>query len=246
MYRASFAFLRQRFLGLAPGWVALLSLFLGIRLVQAQFGILPWKADVSTGLSIVSPFERLPTSDGQTDLTATLLDDNGQPISNADIVFDTSLGTISPLIVTTNSNGQATTQFTSSQLPGSALITAHSDDYEATLTLKVETPVPDQLTLTAEDTVLKTGEQTQVSAIIQDQFSRPIVGEVIVLFGSYGTIEPTSLLSDENGQISAIFTAGEQKGTGRISGLAGSLSQTAMIQIAGEMNYKIFLPVTTR
>lgn len=235
----------QRMLDLIPGFGLVMILTLGIQLLRAQ-GISFKASEGSPGLTLTSDKERLPTTDGVASLTATLLDENGQPIGNAEIIFTTTLGTISPETVITNPDGMATTILTSGNLPGNALISAHSGDYDATLTLTLETPVPSQLTLQVGDTALQMGEQTSVNATIQDQFSRPFVGEVIVLFGSYGVIDPASQLSDANGQITATFTAGEQKGTGMISVLSGSLSQTASIQITGAMDYSVFLPMTIR
>lgn len=75
------------------------------------------------------------------------------------------------------------------------------------------------------------GQQMNVSAILQDATGQPVAGELVSFFGALGEVSPASAVSDNNGQVTVVYQAGNVAGDARITALAGYASQTVAIQV---------------
>lgn len=243
--------------GHVASWSVLFALLLfGLLMVKTRAGASSQDLSIANGnitapadaLTLATDQEKLPTDDGQAHLTATLLDTAGQPVSGAVVLLSTSLGEVTPTSITTDANGEATAVLNAGPLPGIATVTAQSGQYSTSVNIFIETPRPDHLSLQVDTLLLKPSDQTQLVATVQDQFDRPMAGELIVLFGSYGFISPDSQISDINGQVAAMFTVGDRPGEGTITALSGSLADSVNISIIDpdQGSNRVFLPSLQR
>lgn len=174
----------------------------------------------------------LPTGGGQAVVTATVLNQIDQPVAGVLVEFAGDLGNMSPVSATTDVDGVATSTFTAGAMPGLASVTATCNDLQDVVTFILQAPQISSLDLQVGTTMLRPGDQTTVEATVRDQFDRPMAGELVIFFGSLGTVVPSSGLSDGNGQVTAIFTAGSLPGQATITVLAGYVSKSVTIQIS--------------
>lgn len=79
---------------------------------------------------------------------------------------------------------------------------------------------------------LNRGESTNVSAFVLDQFGNPMVGELVIFFGSLGTLTVDNAVTDSQGKVSTQYTAGKELGKAVIQALVGSANSSMTLQIA--------------
>ena len=78
--------------------------------------------------------------------------------------------------------------------------------------------------------VVAPGGSAIVKALVLNQSNQPVVGEDVVFSTNIGTLAPTTATTNDSGFATTIFTASQQSGTARISGLYNS-SQTETVTI---------------
>ncbi len=185
-----------------------------------------------TQLVLSSDATLLPVGDAQATVSVTVLDLEGQPVSGTEVSFSSNLGEVSPATATTNAEGIATTAFTSGNTPGQATITASCcNGATQGVRLQIEDAAPSSIDLQVGHNALEPNGETSITAIVRDQFNQPVSGVAVTLFGSLGSVSPESATSDENGQISATFSAGSDYGQATITVLAESAENSANIEI---------------
>lgn len=182
-------------------------------------------------VTITAAASLLPTHDGQTQVTVKVTDDKNNPIGNAQVALTSTLGGINPTTVQTNAGGQAVATFSAGPQPGLAKITAEYLDVEAFINVQLETPRVETVSLAVSSNQLLLNQTTQATATVKDQFDRPISGELIVFFGTLGTVSPDSALSDANGQAKTTFTAGNNPGLANVRAISGSSIGEATVKI---------------
>jgi hypothetical protein len=96
---------------------------------QATLGFWPVQpgeaSTQQTSITLTAERTSLPADGTNTTIiTATVRDADGQAMPNQTVTFMTTLGIITPVTVTTNANGQATTTFHSGTTSGRATVTA--------------------------------------------------------------------------------------------------------------------------
>lgn len=160
-------------------------------------------------------------------------------IANAVVQFATTLGTI-PNQATTNSEGVAKVNLTSSNSIGIALVTAtYGNAIQKTVNVTFQESVPTYLEVTATPPVLPADGQSQstIRATVTDANRNPVPDGTIVLFeiqSGSGTLERQKTTS--NGVAISTLTAGIQPGTTVIRVSVGSLSQTiSIVYTVGEV-----------
>ncbi|MCB0171329.1 MAG: Ig-like domain-containing protein [Anaerolineae bacterium] len=183
-----------------------------------------------TTLTLTAEDIRVPTG-GETSLTVSLQDGLGQPVVGETIALSTTLGSVSPISTTTDATGQATATFTAGPLAGRATVTAQASGLQASVDIAIENPGISTVNLVLGADELLPGGQTSLVATVVDQFGRPVVGQLVSLFGSLGAASPSSGITDNNGQVSGTFIAGTRFGEARVTALSGSASDTTTILI---------------
>ena len=85
----------------------------------------------------VSPVPGSIQADGvsQSLVTAFVADASGNPVDGVTVTFTATLGTLQPITITTDLNGQATTTFTAGTSPGTATITATAQTLNGSATV---------------------------------------------------------------------------------------------------------------
>lgn len=182
-------------------------------------------------VTVAAAADLLATGDGQTQVTVTVTDDNNQPIGNGQVTFSATLGAMNPTTATTDAGGRATAAFRAGQQPGLALITATYLGVEGHANVRLETPRVAGVTLVVAPPQVLLGQQATATATVQDQFGRPLAGELVVFFGTLGTVSPDSALSDANGRASATFRAGNSAGVANVRAIAGSHLGEAAVRV---------------
>jgi chitodextrinase len=108
---------------------------------------------------VVATPATVPTTGGESTITATALGDNDEPLANVPIIFSTTAGTLQSAgaIVRTNSSGEATDRLTTSS---AATVTAASGSFSATATVTPATPnLPPVASFTSSPTAPRAGQE---------------------------------------------------------------------------------------
>lgn len=99
--------------------------------------------------------------------------------------------------------------------------------------------------------ILKAGQQSTIVATLHDGGGSPVAGELVVFYGGLGTVSPASAVTDGQGRVSAVYTAGSRGGKAQVTVLAGYTAHTSALEIEGNGSqpggeYQIFLPAVAR
>lgn len=89
----------------------------------------------------------------------------------------------------------------------------------------------DTISVSISHEQVSAGHTVDVSATIRDESGQPLSGELVTFFGSLGTIYPDNAITNSNGVVSAIYTAGTESGNVTIQALAASTNDSAQIKI---------------
>ncbi|MCH7754980.1 Ig-like domain-containing protein [candidate division KSB1 bacterium] len=80
--------------------------------------------------------------------------------------------------------------------------------------------------------IIAPGGSSIVRALVLDQSNQPVVGEDVLFSTNTGTLNPTTATTNDSGFATTIFTASQQPGIARISGLYNSTqTETVTIEI---------------
>lgn len=97
---------------------------------------------------------------------------------------------------------------------------------------------------------LKPGQQSTVTATLRDSAGQPITGQLVVFFGGLGSVTPASAVTDAEGRVNAVYTAGSRGGKAQVTVLAGYRAQSLPLQIESSRQpgggYRLFLPAVAR
>lgn len=188
-----------------------------------------------------------PTSvpaDGNTPstVTATVKDQNGNPMPGVSVTFSTNLGTLgTPATVTTASSGQATDTVTSTAV-GTATVTASaagiSTGNTASVTFAAVTVNPYALTVHTDRTSYTPGQTIDITGTITEGGS-PVPGVTVtgtVYDPNANNQEALQTTSDANGAFTATATVGSTWSLGtytvNVSG-AGATAESTFQVLAG-------------
>lgn len=143
--------------------------------------------------------------------------------------------------VFTDENGEATATFTAGPRPGTAVVTAirgTGDTANVQLEIRERRPV---LFVEATPSNLSVGESSTITVIVRDDDLSPLgAGRRVRLATSLGTVE-SEVLTDENGEATATFHAGDVPGNATVTALVGNSEPfTVRIDIE-EADHSIFL-----
>ncbi|HJH26016.1 MAG TPA: hypothetical protein C5S37_04400 [Methanophagales archaeon] len=149
----------------------------------------------------VSPSEKTLHIDDTQQFTATVKDQNDNPMAGIDITWtssNTTVGTVSPASATTGSDGNATTTFTASAL-GTSTVTAENVtttvNGTASVNVSEEPSVLTTIEVAPATAEVYVGDTKQFTATAKDQYGDPMAGIIIAWTSSkpsVGTVSPAS------------------------------------------------------
>ena len=155
----------------------------------------------------------------ETTIRATVLDENDlSPIPGFTVDFSTTLGTLSSLSATTDSNGMAEVKLRAGKIGGVATVTADANGFKASTNIDFLAGAPERVSIIARPGTVSPNGTTTIHARILDGDRNPIEGETLIFsvyanasggeFDSSVTSPPT----DANGETSVEYTAGTNPG----------------------------------
>lgn len=210
--------------------------------VPAPWGGVPASGELGPHTPLAAPrvsvitVSASPTSilaDGYaTSRITILLMEDGLPGVRKQVNVSTTLGTLSQIVVLTNSHGQASVTLRSGKIPGTATITAWNDDAsdETTVELLGATPV----TLTGKASPAKLDADglsfSYITAQVKAINDLPIQGYTMTFTTDLGTI-PITGVTDAQGVVVVHLTAGLQPGTATVTLNAPPLQTTVPVEI---------------
>lgn len=216
------------------------SLIAGLFGMVASCNQVPLLAPTGTVLNLI-PESTSVSLNSQVTIIATLIESGtatsgsgsgststtggGTPVHNGThVTFTTTLGQMQPSdAVTTNGQTQATL-ITGSQ-SGTAHITAYSGGASKTIDLSVGTAAVKNVTLTVNPQSLGvSGGNATVVANVSDTAGAPIGGIPVTFTTDHGTITPSTIQTDANGNASAVLST---TATAKITASAGTVTSTA-------------------
>jgi len=183
----------------------------------------------------------------------TVTNQDGQPIGNRPVKFSTNAGALFPvpgtnvistnaapraetrqtggsssITVSTNTQGIALVQLTSSTHVETATVTAEVEGFRQAFNINFISGIPSQLTVSASPSIVGVGQTAAVEARVVDSTDRPVVG-VSVTFSlsvsnSGASISPATRVTDTNGQARVTYTAGAITGEDTIQAQLGTVT----------------------
>ena len=168
----------------------------------------------SAGRIVIEPSSATLVSLGETvQLTASVLDDNGQPVSGAVVSWQSSdegVATVNSLgLVTAVSNGTAT-------------ITARSGDASSTVAITVMQSAGRIVLEPSSATLMSLGETVQLTASVLDDNGQPVSGAVV----SWQSSDEGVATVSSQGLVTAV-----SNGTATITARSGSASSTVAVMV---------------
>jgi PKD repeat protein len=166
-----------------------------------------------TTLSI-SPSSFTMTFGRSVNLTATLRDENGAPLTGKTITWSATGGSLSAASGTTDDSGQVSITFTAPTVAAETVVTvgasfAGDDEYGASEDISVgaiSPPSPTSLTITPASFALRVGGSVTLTATLTSD-SAPLAGKTLTWEITSGEIVPSSGTTDSLGQATATYTA---------------------------------------
>jgi len=151
-------------------------------------------------------------------ITATLKNDNGDPMPDVTIQFSTTLGTVSPDLSITDATGTATTEFVGGTTEGEAEITA-SANIEKKIRVSVVSFIPTIISLEAsENSILADGmSTTDITATVRDLGNEVLPGVSLDFSSTFGFVDDSLVTTNQNGAATITLTS------------AGSIIDTTVI-----------------
>jgi hypothetical protein len=161
------------------------------------------------------------SANGSAEILATVIEAAGTPVHNGtEVRFQASVGKLDPPVAQTE-NGVARTTFLANGASGTARIVAFSGGATAEAAeIRVGGAAVEVLTLRTEPSALPvSGGPVTVLATAVDASGNPVVGAPIVFSANNGTLNPTQVATDDNGQArTTLNTSRETTVTASVAG----------------------------
>lgn len=195
----------------------------------AKSATLSITVDTPTTILVGAAPSSVPPGGGTVTVTALVLGAGGNRLSNVPINFSTTAGNLSPTFATTDENGEARVELTTTT---TATVTARAGTVSGSTTVPVSGTTnapPARVTLSANpSSVPSSGGTVTLTATVLDANNNRL-GNVAVTFSTTaGTLSSTTVLTDANGEArSSLDTSTAASVTAR----AGQVSGTATITV---------------
>jgi adhesin/invasin len=185
--------------------------------------------DTPTTILVGATPSSVPIGGGTVTVTALVLGAGGNKLSNVSINFSTTAGNLSPTFSTTDENGEARVELTTTT---TATVTARAGNVSGSTTVPVSgatTAPPASVLLSANpSSVPSSGGTVTLTATVLDANSNR-VGNVAVSFSTTaGTLSTTAVLTDANGEARVTLTTSSPAS---ITARAGTVSGTTNVTV---------------
>ena len=165
----------------------------------------------------VTAASRLLPSDGETEVSAVVVEQAGTPVQNGTTVrFTTNLGRLDPLEAQTR-NGVATTRFIANNSSGIARITASSGAASGgsangnVVEITVGTAAVNTVTLRASPgSIGPSGGSVELIATVVGENGQPLPGIVVIFNADQGSLSSTTATTNAGGEARTTLTASQQ------------------------------------
>jgi hypothetical protein len=172
-------------------------------------------------------------ANGTAEVLATVIEAAGTPVHNGtEVTFQASVGRVDPQVARTE-NGIARTTFHANGASGTARIIAFSGGAAATeVELRVGGAAVETITVRTEPSALPvTGGPVEVVATAVDVSGNPVVGAPVVFSANAGTLNPTQVVTDANGQARTMLTTSrETRVTASVAGKTAEATVSLLAQ----------------
>ena len=178
----------------------------------------------------VTAASRLLPSNGETDITAAVVEQAGTPVQNGTVVrFTTNLGRVDPVEVETR-NGIAMTRFFANNSSGIARITATSGaatggtNNSNVVEITVGTAAINTVSVRANPgSVGPTGGTVELIATVVGENGQPVPGVTVTFNADQGSLSASTAATDANGEARTRLTTNQQT---VVSATAGNKTST--------------------
>ncbi len=178
-----------------------------------------------------SPTSILADGVAQSTITAKVYGEDGNPvIDGTTVYFSTDMGTLSAESAET-SLGKAHVMLTSSEIPGTATVTAVSGVVSDSVQVRFSSTDVKYIELTASPYTIGTGQQSIVTATVYDQNNRKKAGVTVYFTTNLGSID-SSATTDQYGTATVKFSS-STAGSALITAVAGDVSAYIVIEVEG-------------
>ncbi|WP_171056504.1 discoidin domain-containing protein [Paenibacillus sinopodophylli] len=161
------------------------------------------------------------------------------PLSGVEVEVAASWDSTKTAKAVTDENGQFSTVFTAPSVAGNvtfAVVLPASPSLTDTITVFVNpvAQVPARIELQATPSSVKFGDDVTVTGVVYDRDDLPVSGMEVEITAASGNIQDASLVTDENGRFSTVFTA--PSATGEVTITAAltanpSVSETTAVYV---------------
>ncbi|MGA9351890.1 MAG: invasin domain 3-containing protein, partial [Anaerolineae bacterium] len=171
------------------------------------------------------------TVENSSSLTATVKDLGNNNVVNGTVVtFTTNLGNVGSNWVTKTTTSGVVTAILTSQVAGTASVTATADSKYGTTEVTFQPGLPYTLTLAAYPMILTVGDSSTLTATVKDQYNNNVANGTLVSFTtSWGSLGSTTVSKTTTGGIATATLTSQLPGTAAITATAGSISDTETV-----------------
>jgi len=179
-------------------------------------------------------------------VTATVLDQNGSPMSGIRVDIESDLGTLVSTSALSDSSGKVNVALINdAQAVGAGIITVSTANISSTLDFEFvdnsTTSAQSSLnsTLSIDNNVVnqfKADQNAVISATLIDENNQPIVGEIIEFTADVGLLSTSTALTNNNGVAIVSLSGNNTLGAGVIT---TSFTNTQGVSISNRINYQI-------
>jgi adhesin/invasin len=200
-----------------PGMAGTFNVTIGIS--SAPIGTVTLNADPAV----------LPPGGGQSNLTALVLGDNGQPLSGVPVVFSTTAGSLSSsgAAVPTDSSGRARNTLTTDR---TTTVTAAAGERSATFEIRINSGSSIVVNANPASIPNPEGGQSQITATVFADNGQPLANAPLVFTSTAGTLASNGQLlhTNTNGQATDTLTTNI---AATVSVTSGNLSGSVQVAI---------------
>jgi len=213
-------------------------------------------ASLTTAMVLEASPESIEANPGKSCMIqATMVTSAGTPVpAGTYVTFSTTLGTFGSGTTqiqgkTTDDTGVATVSLIAGSSPGTALVTARSNNVsqQVSVTFTATTPVPASLTLALSKTTVLTSrsDSATVTATVKDQNNAVISGVAVSFSADGGQLSAASVPTGDTGQASVVFSTGDDRANKLVALTARVASLSTVIHVQTKGTEVLLSPSST-
>lgn len=196
----------------------------------------------ASAMALTTSHPRLPVAGGRAELTASIADQFGNPVSDTLVIFSTDLGSVAPGAAATSQDGIVTSTLLAGTRAGTASVESRVGTLARGLRIPFDPGAPERLEILRPPRPLELGRSSLVSARVSDIHGNPIEGADVSFAFDLGVVVPPNATTRTDG-IARTAARPFAVGTGRILALSGALDNSLSVDV---LRPTLLLPYTLR